>query len=604
MNSILVRSFVLLFLLSSLFSCTRRDGEYVVELISVNDVHGRFFDSLYVGNGRNISSLANFSSFLKEKRSEFGPDRVIVIDGGDAIEGDNSVYYANYVDTLASGKHLMSRIAEYLGYDAMVVGNHDIQAGHPVYDKIVGETDIPYLAANAVDVVTGRPYFAPYVILDKGGVKVAVIGMTNPCIKKWLGEDLWSGLEFYPIEKSIDSLVSVVRSKERADIVVLAIHAGLGDGSGNDVENPARYLASNLKGIDIVLSSHDHKLACEKIFNGVDSVLVLNAGSRCSHVSNASIKLVFNRGELVSKSVEGEIIPLEKYPVDYEYTSQFREDFLKTKAFTNQVIGKLERPINAADAFFGPSEYISLIHSVQLSQSGADISFAAPLTYSGYIDSGEIVYNDLFTIYPFDNELYVISLTGEQVLKCLEYSYDKWTNTMNSPADHIMKIRYKSGSEHLSSSVVNSGQSGGNTSSAVNSSNSSGGYSFVYPAYNFDSAGGLEYDVDVREPYGNKIKIKGLTDGRPFDLNATYKVAMTSFRANGGGDLLTKGAGIPREHLASIIVAKHKDIRSMIYDFYKSGNASKQMVSYSWKFIPEYFVQPAIARDRALLFAR
>lgn len=558
-------------------ACTQKNGTYSAEIYAVNDVHGKYFDSLYVGNQTNRYSLANISTFLKERRAAVGEDKVAMIDLGDALQGDNAVFYANYVDTSATGKHLFTRVVEYMGYDALVVGNHDIEAGHAVYDKISAETDIPYLAANAIDVDSGKSYFKPYTIIKKGGLDIAIIGMTNPNIKKWLGEELWRGIDFVSIESLADSLITYIRQKHNPDLTFLAIHAGLGDASGDDVENPARYLASRIKGIDAVLASHDHQTACEKIWNGEDSVLVMEGASKGKYLIKLNAKLDYSDGKLISKELDGELVPMEDVPVDNEYMAQFREDYLKTKSFTNQEIGTLEESINTTDAFFGPSSYIDLIHSVQLAKSGADISMAAPLTYNGKVEAGKLKYHDLFTIYPFENQLYVLSLTGKQILDCLEYSYNTWINTIKSGKDHLMRIKFDE---------------------------KRGNYSFVYPAFNFDSAAGLIYDVDVREPFGKRVKIKSMSDGMPFDINATYKVAMSSYRANGGGDLLTKGAGIDKNELPSIIIAKYDDIRGMIYDFYKDGNYKQKIISAQWSFIPQTMVSGAIERDRALLFGR
>ncbi|MBQ7998827.1 MAG: metallophosphoesterase, partial [Bacteroidales bacterium] len=323
-------------LLTILTSCSKKDGEYYVDLYATNDLHGRFFDSLYVDNQAHPYSLAHISEWMRLVRLGAGKDNVMLIDLGDALQGDNAVYYANYIDTAKDGgKHLFTRIAEFMKYDALVVGNHDIEAGHPVYDRIKNETDIPYLAANAIDVATGKSYFKPYTILEKGGLKIAVIGMTNPNIKKWLGEELWSGMDFCPIEALADSLIQKVKATERPDITILAIHAGLGDGTAENIENPARYLAANLKGVDIIFASHDHQVACEKIWNGADSVLVMEGSNRAKFLSNVTAIVEYREGKLYRKKFTGRLIPVEKLGVDTSYANAFRNDFLNAKKFTN-----------------------------------------------------------------------------------------------------------------------------------------------------------------------------------------------------------------------------------------------------------------------------
>ena len=315
-------------------------------------------------------------------------------------------------------------------------------------------------------------------------------------------------------------MIQKVKATERPDITILAIHAGLGDGTAENIENPARYLAANLQGVDVIFASHDHQVACEKIWNGADSVLVMEGSNRAKYLANVTAIVEYRDGELYRKNFKGRLIPVEKLGVDTSYANTFRNDFLNAKKFTNQEIGELEKDIYTKEAFFGPSDYMNLIHTVQMNSSDAEISLAAPLTYNGKITAGVLKYHDLFTIYPFENQLYVVTLTGKQIKDYLEYSYDKWIQTMESPADHIMNIRYDE---------------------------KRGRYSFRNMTFNFDSGAGFDYEVDVCKPYGEKITIKSMASGEPFEMEKSYKVALSSYRANGGGDLLTEGAGIPKD---------------------------------------------------------
>lgn len=94
-----------------------------------------------------------------------------------------------------------------------------------------------------------------------------------------------------------------------------------------------------------------------------------------------------------------------------------------------------------------------------------------------------------------------------------------------------------------------------------------------------------------------------MSDGTPFQLDKTYKVVMNSYRGNGGGDLLTKGAGIPKEELSSrIIYQSPLDLRHyLMEEIERQGTVSPQ-AAHNWKFIPEEWTVPAGNRDRKLLF--
>ena len=386
----------------SLSSCSQKklaDGTYQLEVYATNDLHGRFFDSLYVSkNSYDVHpySLASISTKMSEVRADSNKDNVILLDIGDHLQGDNAAFYYNFIDTLS--QHIFARVMNYLQYDAVVVGNHDIEPGSAVYDKVEKELNMPYLAANAIDTKTGKPYFEPYTILNKNGVKVAVIGMTNPNIPNWLAPDLWKGIEFEEIVTSLEHWVEYVREKELPHFVIVAMHAGVGDAETNSKENPARFVAENVKGIDLILAAHDHQVIAEKLLNGDKEIWILEGGSRASTLSKASIELTVKSGHVVATNVTGENIAMTGVEPDANYMAFFREDFLKVKEFTNRSVGVLDNDIVSRDAYFGSSAYIDMIHTLQLTTSGADISFAAPLSFNTTIKKGVLNYQNLLDI--------------------------------------------------------------------------------------------------------------------------------------------------------------------------------------------------------------
>lgn len=135
-------------------------------------------------------------------------------------------------------------------------------------------------------------------------------------------------------------------------------------------------------------------------------------------------------------------------------------------------------------------------------------------------------------------------------------------------------------------------------------------WSFVNRSYNFDSAGGLNYVVDVTEKEGNRIKIASMADGTPFNPDAEYNVAVTSYRASGGGGILREGAGIDTDKIDDRVVEYYPEIRDILYQYLLEnkvidpaviGNPS---VIGTWKFVPENISAPALKDDMKLLFPR
>ena len=558
--------------------CGPKDGEYTFRILTTNDVHGHYFDSLYVTDG-TANALTNISWYADSIRRAEGAENVILLDAGDCLQGDNAAYYFNYIDT--TSKHIFARMVEYIGYDAVVVGNHDIETGHRVYDRMVETMKVPFLAANALRTDDGCPYFREYVTLKRHGINITVIGFTNPNIKGWLSPLLWEGMTFESLVPMAQEVVDRVKVEEKSDVVIVAVHAGTGEGDGASIESQGMDLFKSLRGVDFVVCAHDHRPVVHKN----DSICLINAGSHCRNLGFGTVTLKVENGKVVSKTLDAELMGVDKRNVDTDMQEMFRSDFEAVKAFTLKEVGELRTDLRTRDAYSGMSDYVNLIHTLSLGCTPAQISFAAPLTFNGFIKAGTLVYNDLFTIYPFENQLFVVKMTGKEIKDCLEYSYDQWINTISSAEEHLLKI--------TDEPDPRTGQKR---------------WSFVNRSYNFDSAGGLVYDVDVTKPYGERVIIISLADGSPFDESAEYNVAMTSYRASGGGDILREGAGIDTDRIADRVVEYYPEIRDILYDYLvRNGEIDpakigERQVIGEWKFVPESIAAKAMDHDMLLLF--
>ena len=558
--------------------CGPKDGEYTFRILTTNDVHGHYFDSLYVTDGTD-NALTNISWYADSIRRADGAENVILLDAGDCLQGDNAAYYFNYIDT--TSKHIFARMVEYIGYDAVVVGNHDIETGHKVYDRLVETMDVPFLAANALRTDDGHPYFREYVTLKRHGINITIIGFTNPNIKGWLSPLLWEGMTFESLIPMAQEVVDRVRQKEDSDVVIVAVHAGTGEGDGSILESQGLDLFKSLRGVDFIICAHDHRPVVHKN----DSICLINAGSHCRNLGFGTVTLKVENGEVVSRTLDADLLPVDKKNVDTRMQELFHPDFEAVKAFTLKEVGELKTDLRTRDAYSGMSDYVNLIHTLSLGCTPARISFAAPLTFNGFIEAGTLVYNDLFTIYPFENQLFVVKMSGREVKDYLEYSYDQWINSIDSADDRLLKIvdrpDPRTGQKH---------------------------WSFVNRPYNFDSAGGLVYEVDVTRLAGERVTIFSLADGTSFDEAAEYNVAMTSYRASGGGGIMRKGAGIDTDRISDRVVEYYPEIRDILYDYLlKNGEIDPEKIGDrrvigEWKFVPESLVSKAMDRDMLLLF--
>ena len=575
-------------------ACSQKPARSVsFEILATNDVHGRWFDESYVDDGIRNSLLA-VNWYVDSVRTAAGKDHVLLIDSGDCLQGDNAPYYFNYVDTLSP--HLFPRLMAYMGYDAVVVGNHDIETGHPVYDRVAREMEaagIPFLAGNAVRVSDGEPYFPLYTVVERDGVRFAILGYTNANIKGWLDESIWSGIDFKDLIPLVQEDVDRIRETERPDVVIVSVHSGTGEGDGSVLESQGLDLFQRLKGVDFLLCSHDHR---QYIADG-GGICLLNSGSHARNIAHGTITLDFDKdGKVIGKHLGAGLIPVKAEKADSVMREAFRPEYEAVKAFTNRPVGRLSETLRTRDAYAGRCLYTDFVHLVTLLSArpcGADLSFAAPLTFNGTVQAGTLVYNDLFTIYPFENQLFVLEMTGREILDYLEYDYDLWIQSPEEgvPAegsDYVPLLRMRPRDDDRTGAK---------------------GWSFVYRSYNFDSAAGINYTVDVTKPFGSRVAIAGFADGRPFDLAKTYRVGMTSYRANGGGDLLVKGAGIPADELDARTVARLPELRELIYQFLQQEREISPALirRYArllgdWSFIPASLAQPALEHDLSLLF--
>lgn len=551
-----------------------------LRLIETSDVHGAFFPYDFIQRRETKGSLARVSSYVNNLRREYGRN-VILLDNGDILQGQPSCYYYNYVAT--DKQNIVSKIYNYMGYDAASFGNHDVEPGHKVYDKWVGEVACPVLGANIVDTKTGLPYVKPYTIIERDGVKVAVLGMLTPAIPNWLEEDLWSGLKFEDIRQSARKWIAYLRKNEKPDVIVGLFHSGWDGGivTPQYMEDAVKATAEGVDGFDLIFFGHDHRARRAEV-KGPDgnTVLCLDPSCNAMNVSDAEIVITKQDGKVVQKTVTGDVKDITAEPVDEAYVNHFAADIKEVKAYVGKKIGSIAKTMYTRDSFFGNSSFIDLIHNMQLSLTKADISFNAPLQFNAQIKAGPVYMSDMFKLYRFENKLCVMRMTGEEIRRYLEMSYDLWVNTMKQKDDHIMLLDEKNSTDMQK-------------------------FGFKNMTFNFDSAAGIDYEVDVTKPDGEKVRILRMTNGEKFDPKKWYRVAMNSYRANGGGELLTRGAGIPKEELLSRKVYESElDLRHYLAEEIKRKGKISPKQNNNWRFVPESWAKPALQRDRELLFGK
>ncbi len=580
-----------LFLSVTLFAQNGKQAKTIrLKILETSDVHGCVFPQDLVKQRIRKGSLAQVETYVKGLRAD-KKQTVVLLDNGDILQGTPFVYYYNYVDT--TGVHQLANIMNYMHYAVGTVGNHDIEPGHSVYDKFRKEIDFPWMAANAVVNSTGKPYFKPYVILHRDGLKIAVLGMITPAIPDWLPPSIWSGMHFEGTVKTARYWVKYIQEKEHPDLMIGLFHSGTDSNYGihtpdQPPEDASGLVAKEVPGFDVVFAGHDHKPSNRVVTNTAGKeVLLLDPGAHAELVSEADITLTYNpKTGHYEKTISGHLRSMAAYKPDSAFMHKFMPDFVQVQKFVNRPIGKFTTGIDARNALFGPSAFVDIIHQLQLKETHANVSIVSLLSMNARIDKGIIYMRDLFKLYRFENYLYTLKLSGKEIKNLLEYSYGLWFNTMQSKDSHLLLLKTDAAGHLVNSKWT--------------------GRPFLKnPYYNFNSAAGIKYTVDVSKKPGERIHILSMADGKPFDMNKTYTVAINSYQGNGGGGTLTEGAGIPKSQLGKrLITSSKKDIRYLMMQWIENQKEVTPRSLNEWKVIPEKWVKPAAARDRELLFGK
>ena len=567
------------------YSCSAPE-KATLTIFCTTDIHGSLFNYDLKKEQSTCQSLAGIAGYLRQVR-ENGLEDYILLDGGDLLQGQPTNYYFNFIDTTQT--NLVARILNDLGYDAAAVGNHDIETGHAVYDKVRKEFRFPWLAANALNIHTGEPYFEPYTVIRRQGLKIAILGMITPGIPKWLPRHLWEGLEFADMIETARKWVPLIQKKEQPDLLIGLFHAGwnynyAGENENTPFnENATMLVAKQVDGFDLIISGHDHQEKAEEIINNAGNrVLIVDPRSHGRALGKITVHL--NRqGKQYAKTYEAELLDPARMAPDPMYIQQYTPALEEVKTYIDTHLGEFTEEMSGREGLFGPSAFTDFIHNVQLSTTGADLSFSTVLQMDASISKGPVTIRDMFNLYKYENGLYLMKFSGEEIDKYLEYAYALQYNTMTSPQSHL--LRFKTDEQ---------GQPVRNTK---------GNYILWADYYNYSCAAGIRYTVDVSKVPGERVEIHSFSDGRPFYADSTYTVAINSYRGNGGGGHLTQGMGLTKAEINNrIIKIWDKDVRYYISEYIKEKKILTPQCRHDWKVIPGEWFKKGKATDYPILY--
>ena len=467
-----------------------------IVILGTSDIHGNvdnydyFTDSVPTGSSQR--GLTKIQTYVKGVLAT-NPNNTIIIDDGDTIQGTPLVYKFGVLDTVTPNP--MALAMNTIGYTASTVGNHEFNYGPEVFTKFQSQASFPLLSAN----VTGcQGYtFQPYTIKDVGGVQVGILGLTPPAVVHWERPENIVGCVFGDAVAAAQTYVPEMRANG-ADIVVVAAHSGLDEtyGYGRD-ENFVKFLANEVPGIDVILAGHAHALVASQLVNGV---LVTEPNYHTRNISDIRITVT-------GSGIDWSVTSKSSTAPAMGATAEDAGLYALMKPYHDATVAYINTPIGTAtDAFPGgfpariaDGPLADLINQVQMDAAAeagfpVEASLAALFTNDAKLNAGPIKLKDAYAVYIYDNTLYVIEATGQEIKDELE-----WT------ANYFKQYFYEPAGVTVNSAVRD---------------------------YNYDLWSGIEYKLDVTKPVGQRVVELNL-NGQPLAMDQVVRVALNNYRATG-----------------------------------------------------------------------
>ncbi|MEW2332623.1 5'-nucleotidase C-terminal domain-containing protein [Micromonospora chersina] len=526
-------------------------------VLGTSDTHGNVYnwdyyrDAEFDDSKHNDVGVAKLATLVNQIRAERKGKATLVLDAGDTIQGTPlATYYAKQEPITETGAtHPMANAMNVLKYDAVTLGNHEFNYGLPLLATWIGQLGFPALAANAINEKTGKPAFLPYVIkevalggYDSPTLKVGILGLTNPGVAIWDKGNVEGRLVFADMVATAAKWVPVMRDRG-ADLVIISAHGGDSGTSsyGPELpnENPVALIAEQVPGIDAILFGHAHNEVAQKfVTNKATGAQVLTSepskwGQRLTRM-DFTVTRVKGRWQVVAKSAT--TLNTNTVVEDPAVLAAVRGQHDTTVGYVNQVVAQSTEELSTVESRYKDTPILDFINHVQaevVTQALAGTAYAglpvlsqaSPFSRTAVFPAGDVRIRDVAGLYLFDNTLEAVVMTGAEVKAYLEYSA-KYFKTWAA----------------------------GDTIDLANINDPN------VPDYNYDAISGLEYDIDIAKPVGQRITRLVLpgTD-TPVPADAQFVMAVNNYRRSGGGNF----PGIVKTQVYN----QQQEIRQLLIDW-------------------------------------
>jgi 2',3'-cyclic-nucleotide 2'-phosphodiesterase/3'-nucleotidase len=514
-----------------------------ITILGTTDLHGNINPIDYYTNKPDNRGFAKVATLIKRIRKE--QPNVMLIDSGDTIQGSPLESFHGRKNNTPPDPMML--VMNSLNYDAMAVGNHEYNFGLKVLEKARSEAKFPWLSANTYDKAKQQPHYKPYIVKEVAGVKIGILGLTTPGVPNWDNPPNYAGLEFHEPVAEARKWVPILREQEKADVVVIAMHMGLeedlrtGEMSPGQVphENEAIAIAKEVPGVDVIFMGHTHRDVPSLYINGV---LLTQANHWGRHLARADLYLqkAGSGWRMYAKSAR--TLPTDdRVEPDPDVVKLAELYDRETQGWLSRVIGESSEDLTARDARFRDTAILDLVQKVQMDAGKADVSMVASFNPAAHIAKGPVSVRDIAGLYVYENTLVVLEVTGQQLKDALEHSAKYFKEYVpGKPASDLVDDKI--------------------------------------PAYNFDIAEGVTYDLDISKPIGQRIQNLRF-HGQPLSPAKKLRLATNNYRVNGGG-------GYDMYKTAPVVYRSSEEIRELIIDWLEKNKKVPTTPNNNWRILP------------------
>lgn len=509
-------------------------GPESVDLVvaTTTDVHGRITAwDYYANRAETVRGLTRAATIVDSVRAA-NPGRVVLLDAGDLLQGNPLAYVAARVSRDRTNPIVAAMNAMH--YDASAIGNHEYNYGVPYLDSAVRQAKFPFLSANTYRFDPADVHaFRAWTIVERAGLKIGIVGATTPGVTVWDAENIRGRLRFGDIVPAVRQAVQEVRAAG-ADVVLVTVHSGLKEPSSYDTvttgvpsENVAARIAGEVPGIDLIVYGHSHK---EMSGITVGQALLMQAKNWATSVAVAHLTVSRSGGRWTVTNKDSRIVQSAGHAENAAVLAATDAIHRETVGYVTTPIGSTPERWSADSARLKDTPLIDFILETERKAAGTDLASTAAFSTDLVLGPGPITIAQAAQLYPYDNTLRAVRITGKQLREYLEFS----SRFYRTPASATAPLE---------------------TDPQI-------------PGYNFDIVSGVDYMMDLARPVGSRITVLDFK-GVPVRDTDSFTMALNNYRQTGGG-------GYAMLSGAPVVYDKNQEIRQLLIDEVKARGVVRQ----------------------------